>query len=345
MITRKLSNGFEVVDLSEEINEVDNQYGFIKSRNYFSTRNTAQTSIVFDMNQKETTLLPMVSRSSREKSYGKDSQVSTFALALSYFKHGDEITPEDIQDFRQPGTELAETLNNVRAEKLTDMRLAADQTDEYLQLQALKGICKSPDGQVIANMFEKFGITPNTVDLDLGNAASDLNSKLRALKSAIARDAKTGGAIGGIEVMLSPEMFDKLIKHPDVIESYINYNASINPTRDDLSSYQAWGISDAFVHKGIRFVTYDALFTLPDGTSERAFEAAEGLAIPFGVRDMFRGYYGPANKLSLANQPGRNMFVFEYADMKDECRELELEMAPLYFATRPRVLWNLTSST
>lgn len=340
-ITRKLSNGLEVVDLTEEINEIDNQVGFVKSQNLFRTQGTSQNSIVFDKSINEITLLPQVHRGSRTKTYGKDRKVESFSLPLAYFKHGDAITADDIQGFRMPGqTDMTETLANVRLEKLTDMRLAADQTDEYLQIQALKGIFKTPEGAVVANMYTEFGVTQKTIDFDLGNANSPIDQKISELKRHINSNVKNGMAAGVPKVIVDYDFYDKLIKHPAVVNAYIQYvNSGAQQMRDDLASYESWGVTEAFTHRGVTFIAYNPVFTLPeDAGTEAAFGAGEGIAYASNVRDLFRGYYGPANKLSLANQVGTKMYTFEYTDPKDECHELELEMAPLYFCTRPASL-------
>ncbi len=343
---RDINNANRMTDWTTEINEIENQYGFIKSQGYFNTVGTSQTAITFDKNSHNITLLPQVSRSGRESTYGKDRQVDTFALPLAYFKHSDDITPEDVQGWRQAGESDAEdTLANVRAEKLTDMRLAADQTDEYMQLQAMKGVFKTPDGKVMADMFTEFGVTQKTVDFALGTATTDIDAKINEIKRHIAKNVKTGGAIQGVDLFVDPEFFDKLINHPKFREVYNMYlNSGAQRLRDDLSDYMTWGISDVVEHRGVRFISYDAEFNLPDGSTELAFDASTGTAVARGVRDLFRGYNGPSNKLSGANRTGAPMYAYEYADPKDECLELQLEMSKLYFCTKPNSLVAVESS-
>lgn len=345
---RSIENVNRMTDWTDEINEIENQYGFIKSQGYFNTRGTSQTSIVFDKNQHDITLLPQVSRSGRQSTYGKDRDVDTFSLPLAYFKHSDEITPEDLQGWRQAGeSDAEETLANVRLEKLTDMRLAADQTDEYMQLQAMKGIFKTPDGKVMADMFTEFNVQQKTVDFELGTTgtANNIDAKINEVKRHIAKNAKTGGAIQGVDIFVDPEFFDKLVNFPQLREAYMSYqNSGAQLLRDDLSNYMSWGITDVFVHRGVRFISYDAEFNLPNGTTEKAFEASTGTAVARGMRDLFRGYYGPTNKLSKAKTKGAPMYVYEYTDPKDECHELQLEMAPLYFCTKPATLVAVNSS-
>jgi hypothetical protein len=343
---RSIDNVNKMIDWTTEINEVENQYGFIRSQNLFAKRPTNQTAIVFDKNTHDITLLPQVNRSSRESTYGKDRKVETFSLPLAYFKHGDKITPEDIQGWRAPNdSDTEETLNRVRVEKFTDMKLVADQTDEYMQLQAMKGIFKTPDGATVANMFTQFNVTQKVVNFNFSVATFDVDGAINEVKRHIASTVKTGGAIQGVDLYVDSTFFDALVNHPKFREVYINYqNSGKQLLRDDLGNYMTWGISDVVEHRGVRFISYDASFNLPDGTSELAFADGTGTAVARGVRDLFRGYYGPANKLSGANKAGQPMFMYEYSDPRDEFYDLQLEMAPLYFCTRPNSIVALTIS-
>lgn len=344
-VIRSYLDSFKTTEFTDAINELENQYGYINSRGFFNTRSTGQTAIVFDVNKHDITLLPQVNRGDKSATQGKEREVDTFALQLAYFKHADRLTSEDIQDWRQPGSELQETLARATAEKLQDMRMAVDQTTEYMKLQAFKGVFKTPDGKVVADMFTKFGVTQKEIDFALGTTTTNVTNKIQELKRYIGKNVKAGGAISGVEVLVDPAFYDKLISHPDIKEAYKYYtNNGSQALRDDLSQYMQWGVMDVFEHRGVRFISYDATFNLPNGTTEEAIAANSGHAYALGVRDLFRGYAGPSSKMSEANQPGREIFLRTYADPKDEYVEFECELAPLYFCTKPASLVKLTTN-
>jgi hypothetical protein len=339
-ITRSFDDANKVVDWTQEINEIPNQYGFMRQQGYFRVQGTSQTAIVFDKNTTTITLLPQVSRRERNATVGKDRRVETFSLPLAYFKHQEHITPEDIQGWRQPGTpNTEETLANVRLQKFTDGRSVVDQTLEYMQIQAAKGISITPDGVVQANMFTEFGVTQQEINFDLNNTSAVVNDKIAELKRYITANALSGGVIRGIDVFCGVNFFDKLVNHPSIKEAYLNWSSNAQ-YRQDQSMYMNWGVVDVFEHKGVRFMTYPAVFNLPDGTTDKAVEDDEAFVVP-RMDGLFRGYYGPSNKLSLANQPGREIFAFEYRDPRDEYHDIEFETAPLFFATKPKVLVKL----
>jgi hypothetical protein len=342
---RDYFNSFKETDFVDGITDTPLQYGYLNSQNMFNVKSTDQRAIIFDKDYSTTTLLPQVVRGTNASTQGKERKADTFALTLAYFKHADRLTNEDIQGWRQVGSNMEETLARATAEKMEDMRLAWDQTQEYMKIQALKGIFKTPDGQVMANMFSEFGITQTAIDFKLGTLTTDIDQKIRQLKSAVAKNVLNGGAISGVSVLVDPVFFDKLIRHPKIVNAYQYYlNSGKQVLRDDMSDYLKWGIMDHFEHRGVKFLSYDATFNLPDGTTEVAFSDSTGTAYAEGVRDLFRGYNGPSAKMSGANEPGQEIFMRTYLDPKDEYVEFEMEAAPLMFCTKPASLIAVSSS-
>lgn len=339
------TNGFSLVDWTDEINLLDNQAGLIGSMNLFRTQGISQTAVVFDKSMNDITLLPQVSRRGRDSTKGNDRQVETFSLPLAYFKHSDYITPEDIQGWRAPGTpDGEESLARVRVQKLSDMRAQVEQTLEYMKLQAIKGISTTPDGVVLANMFTEFGIAQTVIDFDLGDASTDVNAKISQLKRVLQTNLKTGGVIGGIRVVVDSSFFDKLVSHPMIRQAYLYYASQRDINRESTNSFMTWGSVDQFTYKGVTFMTYDHVFKLPNDTTVAAVAADTGHVIPV-VNDLFRGYFGPSNKLGGANNVGREMFAYEFTDPKDEYHEMQVETSPLFFATQPQSLVKLTTTT
>lgn len=345
MNIRDYFNSFKQADFVEGIVQVGNQYGYINSRDYFGMKSTNQNAIIFDVDKSTTSLLPQINRGAKPAVQGKEHIVNTLALKLAYFKHADRLTNEDIQGWRAPGQPETETLARATAEKLTDMRRVWDQTNEYMKLQAIKGIFKTPDGTVMANMFTELGVTQSSFDFLLGTSTTNVDGVIANLKRTMGRNIQDLGSMTGVEILVDPTFFDKLINHPNMKNAYQFYlNSGKQELRDDLSSYMKWGIMDEFTHRGVRFISYDATFNLPNGTQELAFAANTGTAYPLGVRDLFRGYNGPSVKLSEANQPGQPVFMRTYVDDRDEEISFELESAPLYFTTRPAAICAVTSS-
>ena len=373
-ITRSLSNGNAVTDWTVEVNEIDNQYGMVNASGLFSSTGTSQESLIFDKNLVTRTLIPQSSKRGGEHSKGKDRKSETYAVALPYFNHQDYVTPQDIQGWRQVGTpDQPKLLANAIADKWEDMRADFDQTKEYMKCRALTGQTVDPQGVAIADMFSVLGLTgakarngaDSIIDFDLGNASADIDGTIARLKRKVAKEAKTGGRIGRIEIMVTPEFFDRLVNHPKLREAYLYYSAPANSDtiRGDLQKFEAWGVVDTFVHKGMMFYSYDAEFNIEDsagdvqsvtpfqflnGTSivddfstatigSTAVSGEGGYTIVNGMTGAYRGYFGPANTLSGANSIGSEVMAYQYRDPKDKFHELELESAPLYMLMQPQL--------
>lgn len=345
-VTRHLSNGSLVVDWTENVPDIPNQYGLFNNMGLFTPKGVGQRTVLFDVNSSNNSMVPASNPVAQAGFKGKERSLNTYSLSIPYFKHVDYITPDDIQGWRKGGTpDQAEDLPNVRMEKMTDMKFNMDQSVEYMLVSAIKGTTVDPEGNTLAAMNTILGTTQNSIDFAFGTATTDIDGKIAELKRYVASNAKVGGAIGKVEVPCSPEFFDALVKHPNMIAAYNYYqNSGKQLNRDDLSMYESWGIVDIFEHKGVKFFAYDATFTKPDGTSARAFGTTstaitkvEGYSIVKGMRNIYRIFYGPDYSLTGANNIGVPMYLKEYRDPKDRYIELEAEMGPLPILTKPLV--------
>ena len=340
-ITRDPQDLNGIVDYTDEINLLDRQF-MIFDDSLFDIRQTSQKAVIFDRNETETTLLPAVSRGPKGSTYGKEDKVDTYSLPLAYFKHSEYITTEDIQSVRRHGTpDSVETIDLVRAEKLEKLRRQVDQTMEYMKLQAVKGVTKSPDGAVFADMFAEFGVSQDTIDFDLGTNTTDVAGKIRQLRRLLRENLQNGGFVNGIDIYVDPIFFDKLISHDTIKEAYKYYSATdqlrqAQPLRDNLN--------DVFTFGGVRFISLDGSFKLPNGTTEQLIADDTGHVVP-NAPGLFRGWTGPSNKLNMANRAGADMYSWSYADPKGEFEEMQVETAPLMICTRPKALIKLTTST
>lgn len=338
-------NPNQLVDWTDAIVEIDNQYGFINSQNIFTPYYTADKSIVFDRIQNTITLIPQADRGAFNSTYGKDQKVEQFALAIPYFRHRDYLTVSDVQSKRRPGAaDQQQTVALAKADKIQDLRLAADQTLEWLQFSAMTGVTADANGNTIADMYALFGLdkaTDYTVDLATEIATTDLDAKLALVEAKVVAGLKNGSSIQGIDLWLDPALFDEIVAHPKFREVYQFYmNQGGQMLRDSLSQYYPWGVTRMFEHRGFRFLAYNPTFAVENAStgvveSKKVLGAGKGVAIPRGARDLFRGYFGPANKLDFANRPGERMYSFEFPAVDNTSITMEVEFSPLFFCTKP----------
>jgi hypothetical protein len=359
-IVRTLSNGLKVTDWTKEVLEIDNQYGLINSMNLFTSKGTSQESVIFEKEYRTSTLIPQTSRRGKPHSKGKDRQSEVFSLALPYFSHEDDITASDIQGkFKLGEAGGAQDLASAIAIKMEDMRVNVDQTREFMKISAIKGHTIDAEGHEIADMFKQFGLTESDmkIEWELSDPAFNVDGAIRKLKRTLAKNAKTGGAIGGFTLLVSPTFFDALVNNHKIREAYMQYaviGANSDVIRGNLQTYETWGVVDHFVHQGVTFLSYDAEFNLDISDNEyndnkpSNFPKAENGVVPAigeneahvmvtGLRDLYRGYHGPANTLSGANRVGKEMFMYQWNDPHDKFITMEIEMSPLFVCMKPQL--------
>lgn len=346
-VTHDPSNLNGLIDWTTAVRDIDNQFGYIRSQGgMFNTQALSQNSVIFDRIKNKINMMSEGDAHAKSHGVGKDREVQQYALALKFYKQTDYIDVDDIQGQRMPGMpDTAETLANVRAIKLEDLRLAHDQRDEFLRYSAMKGDLPTGAANGIADTYALYGLTKAdyTVDLDTGNVGVDLDAKIAEVKRKVAQGIKAGTPITGVDFWLDQDLFDEIIANPKFREVYQYYvNNGQQRLRDDNMDYFAWGVTDFFEHRGVRFLAYNPEFIDADGTAVKVLGAGQGIALPRGGRDLFRGYYGPATKLSLANRGGQEMFAFERTSLDDESHSIEIQSKKVYFATKPEAIIQLT---
>jgi len=342
-VTRDPSNINGLSDWTTEINEIDNQFGFIRANGDFNIKTTSQVSIIFDRISNEIRLIPASNPRAKGSNVGKDRDVQQFAMALLYYSDDDYIDVQDIQGQRRPGdSDMEETFAAVRADKLMDLRLAHDQTDEYLRFEAMVGNIPAGAATGFTDMYDMFGLN-KAADFTVDLALNTLDEQISLIKRKSSAGYKAGSAMSGFDFYLDPALFDEIVANPEFRDVYNMYqNSGKQRLRDENVDYYKWGVVDNFEHRGVRFMAYNPSFTDADGNEVKVLGAGQGIAVPSGTRDLFRGYWGPANKLSMANKGGAELFSFEQTEANDEGHTLETQARKLYWTTKPGAIIQLT---
>tara|TARA_R110000803_G_scaffold13482_1_gene37869 strand:- start:16889 stop:17920 length:1032 start_codon:yes stop_codon:yes gene_type:complete len=331
----------QFTDLTDAIQFVPNKWTRIGDMGLFTPRGTSQLSVTFDRVDGKLSALEARQRGVQPV-YGSNEIVKTLSYATAYFPANDKVAPEDIQGRRRPGSaDQTDMVTDAVMRKVENLRMAHAQTREYMEMQALKGLVKSPDGTVFADLYTDFGFTQKTVDFLLGTATTDVDSKIREMVRHIEDNAFSGGSIGGIRVMVSQEFFDKLITHATIRDAYINYQNSNQMgggqvLRDDLRR--------SFVHQGVVFEEYRGSITKLDGTVERMIDAQEGHAFPTGIDGMFETWYSPAHHMDFVNTVGEEVYAWSLPARDGSGIEIFSQSAPLPLCKRPQALVKVSTS-
>ena len=171
---------------------------------------------------------------------------------------------------------------------------------------------------------------PALFDLDT-NPAGNINAQLHRIRIHLSRQLLSGQGFGNVGYICSQDFVENLIAHPDVARTYIRDQSPANPYKQFDPTAQA------FVHQSAIFHSYTGYIRNDAGTPARDYiEPGWAYAFPQGIQDMWHVAYGPADRLSSANQPGQEIFVFSYRDPRDRYMEVCMESSPLFWNQYPQ---------
>lgn len=338
-IIRSFDNPFEIQDWTEELLVVPNQYGKIQQMGLFDVESVASNTVTFEQVNQTIGLVADRIRGDRNN-VSKDYSRLVRAYSLPHFPLDDAIKPEDIQGktaYGKSGNGTPEVLDMVRARKLERIRRSHAQTLEFARVKTITtGDIYAPSGTIVGNFYTDFGVTRKEVDFVLGTAGTEVLLKQEEVVAHIQDNLNTGDVVTEVIGLASPEFFNKLITQAGVKEAYKYYASSQEPLRNRMGG----GIDREFVHGNVRYVEYRGF--APDGT--RFIPAGDCYFLPMGTSDVFKTYFGPANRFEFANTLGMEAYVFEYRNQTDTEIQLQSESNFLNLIRRPQVVVRANTS-
>lgn len=334
-IIRSFDKPFEVVDLTEEINMIPNTWGLINELGIFRSEPVTQHTITVESNSGTLSVIGDTVRGARNL-VNKDDTRDIRAFPIPHFPLDDAITPADLQGKRAYGSDQADNEAAVIARKLERIRRNHAVTMEAARAYALTtGAIYAPNGTVVDNYYTSFGITRKEVDFVLGTSTTDLTAKIEEIIAHIQDNQLSGDTITSVTALCSPQFFGKLIAHASVKEAFKYYSSTQEPLRNRLGS----GVYRRFNYGGVDFIEYRGSY---NGTA--LIPAGDAYFLPMGTVDTFISHFSPANKMSLVNTLGQEVYVFQYRDPKDEGILLQSESNPLHLVRRPALVCRAFSS-
>jgi len=227
-----------------------------------------------------------------------------------------------------------EAVAGVLARHLETMRNKHAITLEHLRMGALKGQILDADGSTIYDLFTEFGLTPQVVAFDLGNAGTNVKAKCLSVLAAIEDNLK-GEFMTGVHCLCSPEFFAALTGHAKVEEAYKNWQQGAVLIND---------MRRGFTFGGITFEEYRGQASDASGTTRRFIAAGEAHCFPLGTVDTFATYVAPADFNETVNTLGLPLYAKQEPRKFDRGTDLHTQSNPLPMCHRPGVLVKLTAA-
>lgn len=201
-------------------------------------------------------------------------------------------------------------------------------TEEHMRLGAVMGVVTDADGvTIVDDWFANWGITqPAYVDIALNDVTLNPRLAIDAMTRGIWLDSEGAWVEGQTEIhaLVGDTFFTKLVTHPNVEKTYLNYAAAAE-LRDQ--------IADTFTYGGVVWHRWRGMpggpFVIPDN---------EFRAFPLGA-GAFQRVLGPGEFGAYVNQPGREYISMVIPDRdRDAWVRHEGYKYPLYVCLRPRML-------
>lgn len=280
-------------------------------------------------------------------------------LSIPNFEVQDAIKPQDIDGVAAVNSiqEAAalESVTNVRLEKLTYINNAFDLTKDLADMMMVTtGKVYAPSGALATaygdtiDFYQEMGVTRQTFDLELLGAKDPRKSCaaiVRAMREAL-RNAN-GGNYTQLVILCGTELFDAVYMNPFVTEAVKYFNQDLNKlllkTPDTAAGYDAnfrtvnlWGL--VFIDAGT------GGYEDADGVFQPWIEATKGVAIPTGVRGMFKRYYAPANTFSSVNKRASGRYYFERINDEDDLIQMKVGMNFMNGCLYPGAIFDITFS-
>ena len=352
----RLSQG-KYVELTEILVELPRNISIIDQLGLFEEVFVTQKKIEIQRTQYSNHLIKDKNWEAKADTMVSKPERGFIQLKIPNFEMQDAIKPQDIDGVAKVNNihEAAglETVMDVRIEKLTYLNNAFDLTHDVAKMQLLtSGTVYAPSGALATNygdtidFYEEMGVTRQTHNIELTGAkdprktCSELIRKMReALRHA------NGGNYSKLILLCGTDFFDAVYTNPFVTEAvkYFqqDYNKLLLKTPGTAPGYDAnfrfvelWGL--VFIDAGIG--GYDDA----EGNFQAWIEPNKALALPTGVRGMFKTYYAPANTFSAINKKAAGRYYFEKLNDEDDLIQMKVGSNFMNACIYPGAIFDIT---
>lgn len=354
----RLSQG-KYVELTDILVEIPRNISIIDALGLFEEVYVSQKKIEIQRTQYSNHLIKDKNWEAKAETLVTTPKKGFIQIKIPNFETQDAIKPQDIDGVAQVSSIMEaaglETVMNVRLQKLEAHRNAFDLTRDVARMQLLtKGTVYAPSGTLATSygdtvdFYQEMGVTRQTLDLKLTGSNDPRKScsvLVRAMREAL-RNAN-GGNYKAIVLLCGTDFFDAVYTNPFVTEAvkYFNqdYNKLLLKTPDQAAGYDAnfrtvnlWGL--VFIDAGTGGYEDAA------GVFQPWIDPTKAVALPTGVRGMFKTYFAPANTFSTVNKTAQGEYYFERINEEDDLIQMKLGSNFMNGLIYPAAVFDVTFS-
>lgn len=328
------SDVFSMQALTASVNKVPYVPGRIGQLGIFEGQGVETVSVIIEQDEGVVQLIPNTPRGGPPKVLPTRRR-RAFSLKIPHLPTRLTVRADQVRGVRAFGQNQLQSVASVLQNKMRAHTLSLDATVEYQRVGAIKGVLLDADGVTeIANLYNEFGETQQTINFELDNASTKVRNKCTAVHRAI--ESTLGGlfSTGMPRGFCGKNFFDDFIEHAEVKKPYLNYANAVNLTQDKRFGFE---------FGDILWEEYRGAVVGDDGATSIPFVGDdEAYVVPMGLPGLFATRFGPADYWDTANSIG----IPRYASSKmlDHNKGVEIEMQtnPLSFCTRPAAVIKLT---
>lgn len=321
------ADGFSIMQMTDRLNKMPFIPGRAGQVIDWSEESVSTTVIAIEEIGGVLTLVNPSARGGPGMAVAKDKR-KLRNLTVPHFQIDDGIYAEEVQGIRAFGQESqVQTVQGVvDARMQAHVQLRLDPTLEYMRVGALRGIILNGDGSTLYNLFTEFGVAqPTEVAFDLANA---VNGAVRTSCTNVIRtisNAMGGVPFTGVHAFASDSFWDALIANAEVRASYLQQQEASQLRQGVAYSTLNFG--------GILFENYRGSV----GATQFAL-TDKAHFFPVGSPGLWRTVYAPADYIETVNTLGLPRYAKQFPMSNDKGVNLEVQMNPLSYNTRPDTL-------
>ncbi|MFT8231334.1 major capsid protein [Pseudomonas guariconensis] len=238
------------------------------------------------------------------------------------------IRADEIQGIRAFGsqTEL-QAVQDVVNKRLAKARRQLDATHEFHRMGALSGYVLDADGTtVLLNIFDRFGLQPVVVQMELANAETKV--RVKCVEALDAQEEALGATTSsGSRAFCGKNFWRALIDHKSVTKTYEGSQYASALRADGREAFEFGGIMWERYRGKVNGVSF-----VPDD---------EARLVPEGVPGLCISRFAPADYMDTVNTEGLPYYgQVEVMPFKKGVAG-EAQSNPLHLVTRPRAIIHL----
>lgn len=325
---------FTAQELTETVNEIDNQWGLLADLNVSPGDGVSTTAVEVAITGQEVRVLPARKRGGDDPAARPANIDKSVFIEIPHFPQLHTIKPKDLQDWVKKADRKISpvTLEESLELRLETMRLDHDLTLEFIRMGALKGNLTDGEGTTLLNLFTTFGVTKKTVDFELDDPTTNVRAKCSEVVRHVRGNLK-GEIMTGVSMICDPAFFDSFTGHAKVEEWYKNWQAAQTMANPQWEQY-----GRTFRFGGLTLQEYDASVPLYNGSTGTMVAEGYGHAFPLGTRSAYQTYFAPPDHIEHANEPGLEILMTQEMLKHGAGVEIKSQSAPLSVFRRPAAL-------